>query len=188
MTEQRGFLEKMVEFLNKTSIPYMLSGSMGSALYGKPRFTNDTDIVIDPTKEQLLKFLDLLGPDYYVSKDAALQAFADNSMFNVIDIKFGWKADFIIRKKRSFSETEFSRRMRASFMGVDVNVVSPEDSILSKLEWSKDSQSKQQYDDVIKILEVQWDNLDFEYLRKWAKELDVDDLLEQLLEEVRRLK
>ena len=188
MTEQREFLRKMVEFLDKAGIPYMLSGSMGSGLYGYPRTTNDTDLVIDPTREQLLKFLDLLGPEYYVSKDAALQALTDNSMFNVIEIKYSWKADFIIRKKRSFSEIEFSRRRRAKVMGVDVDVVSPEDSILSKLEWSKDSQSKQQFEDIIKILQVQWENLDFEYLRKWAKELKVEDSLEQLLEDVRELK
>ena len=178
----------MVGFLNRAEIPYMVSGSVSSSFHGQPRQTNDTDIVIDPTRDQLLSFIDLLGSGYYVSKDAALQALADNSMFNVIDIKFGWKADFIVRKKRSFSEMEFSRRRRAKVMGVDVNVVSPEDSILSKLEWSKDSQSQTQYDDVIKVLQVQWGNLDFEYLRKWAKELKVDDSLGQLLEDVRKLK
>jgi predicted nucleotidyltransferase len=188
MTEQREFLRKMVEFLEESSIPYMLSGSMGSGLHGFLRTTNDADLVIDPTREQLLSFVDLFGPDYYISKDAALQAFADNTMFNVIEIKYSWKADFIIRKKRSFSEMEFSRRIRASFMGVDVDVVSPEDSILSKLEWSKDSQSKTQLEDISNILKVQWDSMDFEYLRKWAKELKVEDSLEQLIEDVGELK
>lgn len=188
MTDQTEFLEIIVEFLEKAEISYMVSGSLGSSFHGKPRMTNDTDVVIDPTREQLLRFLDSLGSDYYISKDAALQAFADNSMFNVIDIKFGWKTDFIIKKKRSFSEMEFSRRRRARVLGVDVNVVSPEDSILSKLEWSKDSQSMKQYDDVKNILDTQWDNLDFEYLRKWAKELKVEDSLEQLIEDVKKLK
>lgn len=187
MTEQRDFLEKMVELLEKAGIPYMLSGSMGSGLHGYPRTTNDADLVIDPTREQLSMFLDSLGPDYYINKDAALQAFTDNSMFNVIDIKYSWKADFIIRKKRTFSEVEFSRRRRANFMGVEVDAVSAEDSILTKLEWAKDSQSKTQVEDIIKILQVQWQNLDFKYLRKWAKELGVDDSLKQLLEKVERL-
>jgi hypothetical protein len=186
--DQSEFLEIMVGFLDKAEIPYMVSGSLGSSFHGQPRMTNDTDIVIDPTREQILKFLDSLGSGYYISKDAALQAFSDDTMFNIIEMKFGLKADFIIRKKRSFSEMEFSRRMRAKVMGVDVDVVSPEDSILSKLEWSKDSQSKQQYDDVKDILGTQWENLDFEYLRKWAKELKVEDSLEQLIEDVGKLK
>jgi len=34
---------------------------------------------------------------------------------------------------------------------------------------------------------VQWDTLDKEYLRKWARELNVEDLLENLLRNAEEL-
>ena len=188
MITQKEFLEELVKKLEQSNVPYMFSGSVVSSNLGKPRATNDADIVVDPSSDNLLGFLDSLGPDYYVSRDAAIEALNNYSMFNIIHIESGYKADFIIRKNRSFSNEEFSRRRPAKIMGVDLLAVSPEDSILSKLEWAKESQSQMQFDDAFKVLYVQWNSLDFEYLKKWAKELNVEDALEQLLKEVEKLK
>ena len=188
MTSQRDFLEKVIKSLNASKIPYMLSGSMCSSFHGQPRATNDADIVINPTTEQLLDFINSFGSDYYVSKEAALQSLANNSMFNIIDIQTGWKADLIIQKKRDYSKQEFSRRKNANVMGMDMSIVSPEDSILSKLEWAKTSQLSTQFNDALGVLTVQGDRLDFNYLRKWAKKLEVEDSLELILREIEKLK
>jgi hypothetical protein len=183
MTDQNKFLERMIKTLNHAGIPYMISGSIGSSFHGQPRATNDADIVIDPTQQQLLVFIESLGSDCYVSKEAALQAIANNSIFNIIDIQSGCKADLIIRKKRPFSQQEFARRIRATFPGIDVYVLSPEDSILSKLEWSKGCGSELQFKDALGVLTVQKDKLDFDYLKHWAGELGIEDALNRLLEE-----
>jgi hypothetical protein len=188
MTSQKDFLQKLVKILDKENILYMLSGSIGSGFHGQPRATNDADIIIDPSNEQLISFVSSLGPDYYVSKDAAIQALNENSMFNIIDIQTGWKADLIIRKKRPYSEQEFSRRTNTTLMGMSLWVLSPEDSILSKLEWSKGRESQTQFKDALGVIMVQWDNLDFDYMRKWAKELKIEDSLEQLLKEAQNLR
>jgi hypothetical protein len=66
-------------------------------------------------------------------------------------------------------------------------VISAEDTILSKLEWARDSQSEQQFRDALGVAVVQWDRLDADYLRKWAKELQVEVSLEGLLEQAREL-
>lgn len=184
MISQNEFLQKVVNALNISKIPYMLSGSMCSSFHGHPRATNDVDIVIDPTKEQLLRFVASLGKNYYASKEAALQALENNLMFNIIDIQAGWKADIIIIKKRAYSKQEFSRRKDVNVMGMNISLVSPEDSILSKLEWSKDRESQTQYKDALGVLRIQGDLLDFDYLKKWAKKLNVEASLEQLLKEV----
>jgi hypothetical protein len=142
MTNRKEFFEKIIGAMEKTGIAYMLSGSVGSGFYGQPRATNDIDIVIDPSQKQLSDFIHLLGNDCYVNQAAALQALTDRTMFNVIDIHSGWKADFIFRKKRAYSQQEFARRKTVVFGQLNVWVLSPEDSILSKLEWSKNSQSQ----------------------------------------------
>ena len=187
MTSQEDFLERLLRKLDEHNIPYMLSGSVSSSLHGQPRATRDVDIVIEPTKKQLLSFVESLCDDYYVSLSAVNDAFTNNSMFNVIDNLSGWKADFIIRKDRPFSRQEFERKSVTNIKGLDVWTASPEDTILSKLEWAKDSQSEQQFRDALGVAIVQWNLIDVSYLRKWAKELQIEESLEMLLMQARKV-
>jgi hypothetical protein len=183
MTTQREFLERLVQLLDRAQIPYMVAGSMGSSVHGRPRATQDADVVIDPTEDQLGSFLALLGQDYYVSRDAAWDALRRRSMFNIIDLAGGWKADLILRKDRPFSRQEFERRRQIEAMGQKLWVVSPEDTILSKLEWMKGRQSDVQYSDVLGVAVAQWGTLDLAYLRKWAPQLGIENMLTRLLKE-----
>lgn len=187
MISQEEFLEILIEKLNRHGIPYMVSGSVSSSLYGQPRATKDIDIVIAPTKKKLLSFAESLGGNYYVSIESVKNAFAHNSMFNVIDTQYGWKVDFIIRKNRPFSQREFKRRCSAKIKDLHIWVTSPEDALLSKLEWAKNSQSEQHLRDALGVAVVQWHRLDMNYLRKWAKELQVESSLEQILEQAEKL-
>jgi hypothetical protein len=187
MISQEDFIQTVIQKLNEQDIPYMLSGSFSSSLHGRPRATKDVDIVIAPTEEQVLNFAENLGGSYYVSLAAVREAFAHNSTFNVIDNESGWKVDFIIRKDRPFSHKEFQRRCVAQIKGFNVWTTSPEDTILSKLEWSKDSRSELQFSDALGVVLVQWHRLDMDYLHKWAKELQVVNSLEMLLKQAKQL-
>jgi hypothetical protein len=186
MTSQREFLAHLIGLLDKAGIPYMVAGSMGSSIHGRPRATQDADVVIDPTEDRLVSFLALLEQDYYARRDAAFDAFCRRGMFNIIDVAGGWKADLIFRKDRSFSRREFERRRQVDAMGQRLWVVSPEDTILSKLEWMKGRESDVQYSDALGVAVAQWETLDLEYLRRWARELGVEATLTRLLKDARK--
>jgi hypothetical protein len=66
---------------------------------------------------------------------------------------------------------------------VEASVASAEDTLLAKLEWYRmgGEVSERQWRDVLGVLKVQAGGLDLEYLRRWARELGVDDLLERAL-------
>ncbi len=180
---QEEFLRRIVEKLTAAGIPHALAGSLASGFHGEPRTTNDIDLVVAPTKEQLDAFIDSLGSDYYVSNESAQDALRNRSMFNIIDFQSGWKADLIVQKDRPFSREEFDRRKTENLSGLQVPIVSPEDVILSKLEWSRISESERQIRDALGVAVVQWRSLDKEYLRKWAEELGVADRLEAVLKD-----
>jgi len=188
MKGQAQFLQKLIDLLEAAGIAYAVCGSLGSSLHGQPRATNDADIIIAPAEQQLISFVKSLGDDYYVNPDAARDAFRNNSMFNVIDSELGWKADLIFRKDNPYHLAEFNRRMKARVMGIDLWILSPEDVILSKLNWARNSESNLQYGDVLGVIKLQWDKLDWEYLRHWAKELGVEETLEKVIEETRKLR
>jgi len=57
---------------------------------------------------------------------------------------------------------------------------------LSQLEWYRmgGEVSDRQWRDILGVLKTKSEQLDLAYLRKWAKELRVEDLLERALQEV----
>jgi len=166
-TTQAEFLARLAAVLEAVGVPFMVTGSVSSSHFGELRATNDIDVVIDPANSQLEGFLDRLGDDeYYVSQAAARQALSSRGMFNVIDYATGWKADLIICKQDAYSTEAFSRRTLASVLGVTCNVSSPEDVVLSKLLWSKQSGSDRQLRDAAGVISVQGESLDMEYIQR----------------------
>ncbi len=184
---QKEFLANVVNILEELEIPYMFTGSIGSSFHGEPRATNDVDVVISLDEKQLKSLIHSFKGDYYISESAAFDGFNSKTMFNVIDSKSGWKADFIILKSRPFSIQEFKRRQLCNFSDINVFIVSTEDTILSKLEWAKETQSEKQFLDALGVAVVQWKELDREYLNKWAVELDIQESLDNLLNQAEKL-
>jgi hypothetical protein len=169
-------MARVLRALSAASVPYMLTGSFASAFHGAPRTTHDIDIVIQPTLGTLEALLRQFPDDaYYVSRDAALQAYGEEGMFNVIDFASGWKVDFIVRKSRPFSVEEFGRRRAVELLGVTLFVASPEDVIISKLEWSKLSESERQIRDAAGIVRTQGAALDLDYIERWVHILALDE-------------
>ena len=155
-------------------------GSFASAFHGKPRSTQDIDLVIAPTMSQLTSFVRALSPsEYYVNEAAALEAFRDRGLFNVVDLSTGWKIDFILRKDREYSVVEFDRRTPQNLRGIVIQMARAEDVVLSKLEWAKLGESERQLNDVRGILEVRGASLDRRYIEAWLDDLGVRSLWER---------
>jgi hypothetical protein len=183
----KEFFAAIISRLDACQIPYMLTGSVASSAHGHARSTNDLDIIIDPSAAALTRFVDSLPSEWYASREAALSALNSRSMFNIIETAGGWKADLIIRGNRPFDIEEFNRRKTRPALGINASMITPEDSILSKLDWSRDSQSARQFEDAVGVAAMNLSSLDLQYLRKWAAQLGVEARLEQVLEQAQRL-
>jgi hypothetical protein len=158
--------------LSQAGIQYMLTGSFASAYYGAPRSTQDIDLIIESTPEQLRSFVhNLPEKEYYADLDAALESYKRRSMFNVIDLKTGWKFDLIIRKLRPINQEEFGRRLLVNLQGIPVFIATAEDIVISKLEWSKLGKSQRQIEDAAAVLKARWAELDSSYVESWILEL-----------------
>jgi hypothetical protein len=168
-------LGRIAAALGMAGVPYMLTGSYASSIYGTGRATYDVDFVIDPTHVQLHRFVALLPTsEYYVDLATALDSLARRSQFNVVDLETSWKADLIIRKDRPFSITEFARRIEAEYCDRPITIATAEDIILAKLEWAKQGGSRRQVEDAAGILKARRD-LDRGYLDYWVAELGIEN-------------
>jgi hypothetical protein len=181
-----AIVRRALQALQEAEVPYMLVGSFASAFHGAPRTTQDIDVVIAPNLGSLQKLVGKFPEDkYYVSRDAALQAYGAETLFNVVDFTTGWKIDFIIRKSREYNQHEFARRQEAELLGTKLYVASAEDVVLSKLEWAKLSDSERQIRDVAGILRTKGDVLDREYMHRWMQALNISAQFAKALDEAR---
>ncbi len=99
-----------------------------------------------------------------------------------------FKVDVFIPRPRPFLQSQLARAQKQTFTfetEVSARFASPEDTILSKLEWYRlgGEVSDRQWRDILGVLKTRAGELDLAYLRHWARELEVSDLLERALSE-----
>jgi len=178
-----ALLSRLVPALERAGIPYMLTGSVASSAHGMPRSTLDLDIVIVPTRAQLLVLMREFPADrYYADEQQALQALAKGSQFNVIDFATGWKTDFIIAQDSAYGRSALARRVLIDVAGTAVYVAAPEDVLIAKLQWGKRGESERQLQDAKGIIHAQGSKLDFSYIERWVRELHLDGQWQALRE------
>lgn len=180
MTEQE-LLVDCLRRLNREGVAYMLTGSMASNAWGIPRSTHDLDFVIQLPPSEVSKFVAAFRSDYYIDEAAVRAAYQPPHQFNAIDQRSALKADFWLLKPVPFEREMFRRRVKDTAFGEPCWLATAEDVVLHKLYWNTISPSDRQLGDAAGVVSVQRAQLDLEYLRHWARELRVSDVLDDLL-------
>ncbi len=158
--------------LEQAGIPYMLTGSFASSVYGMGRGSPDLDFIVADDEEGVKRlFKELPKAGFYSELSQALDACCKRSTFNILDSVTGLKIDFILLQDREFSRVEFERRRKLQVWGVPLLVATPEDVGLATLEWAKLRPFNRQIEDAAGILKVRKDELDLSYIEKWVHEL-----------------
>lgn len=179
MSDELDVLKAVAADLEGAGIPYMVTGSMAANFYTVPRMTRDIDLVIELFERDVDRITRLFQQDYYIDRDMVERAVREHAMFNMIHNALVVKVDCVVRKETEYRREEFARRRAVSIAGQQVFIVSPEDLILSKLDWAKESRSQMQLTDVRNLLNsVQ--GLDTAYLTRWAARLGLSSLYREV--------
>lgn len=182
-------LKPVIAAFDRLAIPYYIGGSIASSAYGIPRATMDADIVADLAPAQVSGLVVLLQDQYYVAAAAITNAIGAASSFNLIHLETMVKIDVFIAKKDAYHESALARRLADRLVDDDpdsvVCLASPEDIILSKLQWYEMGQrvSERQWLDILGVVKVQGDALDTEYLLRWSQALGICDLWQRACSE-----
>jgi hypothetical protein len=178
MTTELDVLGLVSDRLSGHNLSFMLTGSFALAYYATPRMTRDLDIVVALNERDVDMLVAAFTSDFYVDADAARTAIQSERMFNLMHLESGVKVDLIVRKSSEFRQIEFARRRAVAIAGIRTWIVSCEDLILSKLVWALESNSELQRRDIHQLLAGA---IDLDYIRKWAPQLGVTTLLNELM-------
>jgi hypothetical protein len=176
----------VTDVLDKLDIPYVIGGSVASIVHGMMRTTMDVDIVANIDLQHVPTFVASLQDEFYFDEDTIRRAIRRRSSFNLIHFETMFKVDIFLPKERAFDKQQLARRV-AEPVGAETEqqvwVLSAEDVILAKLDWFRlgGEVSERQWRDVLGIVKTQQNDLDRAYLRRWARSLQVLDLLERAL-------
>jgi hypothetical protein len=155
VTEELDVLTVVTERLESAGVPYMVTGSIAGNYYAVPRMTRDIDIVIEASSADAEGLIELFRDEFYVEIEAVRHAIAERTVFNVIHA-----LSVVIDDHAIF-------------------IVAPEDLIISKLDWARDSRSEVQLRDVRNLLTAAGD-LDRQYLLRWVTRLGLEPLYREV--------
>ena len=175
-TPELSALQDVCVRLDGAGIAYMLTGSLAMSYYARPRMTRDVDLVVALDSGAAERLTGALGADYHADADAIGEAMRGARPWNVLHLPSLVKIDLIPRKDTLYRRMEFDRRRKVHLAGITLWIVSIEDLILSKLEWSRESHSEQQRRDIRLLLDAP---LDRAYLDEWAAHLDLVESLRE---------
>jgi hypothetical protein len=174
-------LEWICGKLQSANIPYMITGGAAVGFWGHIRTTMDIDILIQIHNEQIAPLLSSIEGEACIDIEKAKKAILDKNMFNIIHNKTCFKIDLIPLSEDSFEIQKFNNRVKMNFQDKDIYVISPEDLIISKLLWSKSAGgSERQIKDCESIYILNSENLDLDYLKRWAKTLGIEEEFDKL--------
>jgi len=173
--------------LDELGVEHVIGGSVASSLHGRPRSTQDVDLVADLRLEHAPRLAAALSEQFYVDEQMILDATRRRASFNVVHLASMTKIDIFVPRDEAVVRQQLVRRVQVSIGDAPAErlwLVSPEDIILQKLIWhdAGGRTSQRQLRDVAGVIEVQGERLDREYLEHWSEVAGVDDLLAGLLD------
>jgi hypothetical protein len=180
VTEQE-LLSDCLARLNRIGLIYYLTGSMASNYWGIPRSTHDLDFVMQIPASAVRALVDAFSGDYYIDEAAVVAAYRPPYQFNAIDTRSALKVDFWLAQETPFHQEMLRRRLGTTLFGEMAWIATAEDVILHKLVWNAQTPSERQLSDAAGVVSVQRSKLDEGYLRKWAEDLEVLPILNELL-------
>lgn len=188
MEEALAVTLQVIGALDQLGVPYVVGGSIASSIYGKPRATQDVDVIADLQDEHIPPFIAALQNDFYLDEPAIRDAVRRRSTFNVIHLVTMFKVDVFVAKDDAATAQELARRrsyVPPEAPHIEISLASPEDVVVQKLYWYRlgDHVSERQWTDAMSVLSVRGKDLDQSYMHDLAIVMGVDDLLVRALRE-----
>jgi hypothetical protein len=142
--------------LDAKKIPYAVTGSVASIIYGEPRMTHDIDIVIEMSVNQVEDFIkafpveEFYCPPVEILKIEILRT--SRGHCNIIHYETGFKADIYFSGENQFQKWAITNARYFDYNESKIAIAPPEYVIVKKLEFYKEGQSQKHINDIKAII------------------------------------
>ncbi|HVL81590.1 MAG TPA: nucleotidyltransferase [Actinomycetota bacterium] len=148
-----------VDLLEDSGIDYVLMGGLASSCMGRPRWTHDIDFLVKPDDaDRTLELFEAAG--YQTQKTNPMWLYKAIKDRVVIDIIFKSRGDLYM------DDEMIERAQRRDILGVEAQVVPPEDLIVIKAAVHDEERPRHWHDAIGLLIR---EDLDWEYLVRRAR-------------------
>jgi len=170
----------LVSVFDRVGVPYMIVGSYSSNFYGIPRSTKDADLVVHLPSAEWAKLPSLL-PDGIEMEDQMSFEMVTSTRRELLRVKQSlFQIELFRLSDDPHDQARFERRRKLEiFPGVEVFLPTAEDVIVQKLRWNLGAKRQKDFTDVVAVLQVQSQVLDWPYIEKWCAEHGTLEVLAQ---------
>jgi hypothetical protein len=168
-------------------LPYVVTGSVASSIYGEPRFTHDIDLMlILPTGAIDGLWQAFPADEFYCPPVETLReeaARTGSGHFNLIHHESGFRADvYVVLPDGLTGWALENHRVVELLPGRGLRVAPPEYVILSKLEFHAEGGGEKHVRDIRAMLEVAGDEIDMAFIESWARRCGVEAAWHEVIE------
>lgn len=173
MNVERDVLER----LDRLGYRWYVTGSWALAAYAEPRTTVDIDVVLEATPvDYSTRIRNALSHDFLVNDAIDLGGRWMGGAIHRTEIV---RIDLMFGRDDQWSRSAMDRRVRLEHPTLGpIWIISPEDLLLAKLEWSEGT-SELQLRDVASLIRLNGD-LNWAYLSRYARALGIEARLEMV--------
>jgi len=163
--------------LEQAGVPYMVTGSVASMIYGEPRLTLDVDLVIEIDEPHIDALCGAFPLEEFYCPPADVIRLESRrprrGHFNIIQHSTGLRADVYTVGRDPLHHWAMSQRRSLAVEGNSLHVAPPEYVILRKLEYYREGQSQKHIDDIRGMLSHSSDEIDFAFVEQKVSDMDL---------------
>lgn len=177
-------IESVIAAFRRQDVAYFITGSLASSVHGEFRATNDLDVVAMLERRHVAPLTADLSRAFFADLDQAMAALQAGTSFNLIHRGTYLKVD-VFPCLTAFDREATRRAVDVALPGGHgpLRVATKEDILLAKLRWFRlgGETSEVQQRDIESLVAMNRADFDHTYLKRWAAELGVGDLLDRFL-------
>lgn len=170
----------VIRVFTDAGFPYMVVGSYSSNFWGLPRSTKDADVVVHVPAERWAEFPRMLPEGIELDDQMSFEMVTSTRREILRVAGTAFEIELFRLSDDPHDRERFSRRVSEEiFPGEHVFLPTAEDVIVQKLRWSIAAKRPKDFSDVVSVMQVQGEELDWSYIEKWCGEHGTLGVLEK---------
>lgn len=184
MTSEEAVIQ-MIRILESLQIPYMLSGSLATNLYGIPRATEDADFVVQLEGGRRLRDIaKQLPAELHLEAQATFETITASQKYECHLQDSSFQIELFLLTPDEYDQQRFSRRYNIDTVYGTIWVPTVEDVVVNKLLWVQRANRLKDTDDIRNVIGVQQQNIDWDYVYRWCDRHGTRELLDAIRQSI----
>lgn len=177
-------VRRVLDALDAEGMAYAIVGSFASNIYGVPRATQDADIVVEAGPGQIGQVVKRLGLDFEREPQLQFETVTGTTKTVLRHRPSDFTIEVFNLSDDPHDQSRFARRRLLQIYGGHAWVLTPEDVLVTKLNWLHRSNRKKDLADIQNVMLVQFNALDWHYVETWCDQHGSRPLMERVRAEV----